>query len=63
MNNPRKLPLDASSKKEEQIVVNSAKTQLTILSYGIKSSGKGVATKTSRQHVWNSISVGEGNGN
>lgn len=63
MNNPRNLPLDASSKKEEQILANSAKTQLTVLSYGIKSPGKGVATKASREHVWNFISVGEGNRN
>ena len=46
--NPRKFPLDASSEKEEQILANSAKSQLTILSYGIKSPGKGVATKASR---------------
>lgn len=46
--NPRKFPLDASSEKEEQIPANSAKNQLTILSYGIKSPGKGAATKASR---------------
>ena len=49
--NPRKFPLDASSEKEEQILANSAKSQLTILSYGIKSPGQGVATKASRGDV------------
>ena len=48
-------------KKEEQILANSAKSQLTILSYGIKSPGKGVATKAPRD-MYGTISVGERNG-